>query len=89
VRAQTDAARAQESGARTMLGYTRLRCALRRRGDGADGRSGNDGRAGRAVAPGGSGRSACNLQTTVDESAIGAIHKGMKVQVTIDARIIR
>ena len=83
VRAQTDAARAQESGARTMLGYTRLLAPFAgivtaRMAD-----------PGTMAAPGVpllqvDQAGALQLEATVDESAIGAIHKGMKVQVAID-----
>jgi RND family efflux transporter MFP subunit len=83
MRAQTEAARSQASGAATMLGYTRLRAPFSgvvtaRMAD-----------PGTMASPGmpllqidQSG--ALQLQTTVDESAISAIRKGMKVQVTID-----
>jgi RND family efflux transporter MFP subunit len=83
VRAQTEAARSQTSGAATMLGYTRLRAPFSgvvtaRMAD-----------PGTMAAPGMpllqvDQARALQLQTTVDESAISAIHKGMKVQVTID-----
>ena len=84
VRAQAEAARAQEGGARTMLGYTRLVAPF----------------AGvvtaRMVDPGSMAApgvpllkidqaGTLQLDIAVDESAIGAIHKGMKVPVTIDA----
>ena len=80
VRAQTDAARAQESGARTMLGYTRS-CApfagvvTARMAD-----------PGTMAAPGvpllqiDQAGALATSGCTVDESAIGAIRKGMKVQ---------
>ena len=83
VRAQTDAARAQESGARTMLGYTRLVAPFSgvvtaRMAD-----------PGTMAAPGVpllqvDQAGALQLQATVDESAIGVVHKGMKVQVAIN-----
>ncbi len=83
VRAQTEAAQAQESGARTMLGYTRLVAPFAgivtaRMAD-----------PGTMAAPGVpllqvDQAGALQLQATVDESAIGAIHKGMKAQVAID-----
>jgi RND family efflux transporter MFP subunit len=83
VRAQTDAARAQESGARTMLGYTRLSAPFSgvvtaRMAD-----------PGTMASPGVpllqvDQAGALQLDATVDESAISAIHKGMKVQVAID-----
>lgn len=83
MRAQADAARAQESGARTMLGYTRLVAPFNgivtaRMAD-----------PGTMAAPGVpllevDRTGALQLQTAVDESAIGIVHKGMKVPVTID-----
>ena len=85
VRAQTDAVRAQESGARTMLGYTRLLAPFAgivtaRMAD-----------PGTMASPGVpllqvDQAGALQLDATVDESAIGAIHKGMKVQVDLDGR---
>jgi RND family efflux transporter MFP subunit len=82
-RAQTDAARAQESGARTMLGYTRLLAPFAglvtaRMVD-----------PGTMAAPGVpllqvDQAGALQLDVTVDESAISAIHKGMKAQVEIN-----
>jgi RND family efflux transporter MFP subunit len=84
VRAQTDAVRAQESGARTMLSYTRLVAPFSgvvtaRMAD-----------PGTMAAPGVpllqvDRAGALQLQATVDESAIGAVHKGMKVQVSTNA----
>ncbi|MGA3161974.1 MAG: efflux RND transporter periplasmic adaptor subunit [Terracidiphilus sp.] len=83
VRAQTEAARSQASGAATMLGYTRLHAPF-------------SGVVTARVADPGTMASpgmpllqidqsgALQLQTTVDESAISAIHKGMKVQVEIN-----
>ena len=83
MRAQTEAARAQVSGARTMLGYTRLPAPFSgivtaRMAD-----------PGTMAAPGVpllqvDQAGALQLDATVDESAIGAVHKGMKVQVAID-----
>jgi RND family efflux transporter MFP subunit len=83
VRAQTEAARAQESGAHTMLGYSRLVAPFAgivtvRMAD-----------PGTLASPGVpllqvDQAGALQLQATVDESAIGAIHKGMKAQVAID-----
>jgi len=82
VRAQTDAARAQENGARTMLAYTRLLSPFNgvvtsRMAD-----------PGTLASPGVpllqvDQAGALQLQARVDESAIGAIHKGMKTQVAI------
>ncbi|MGA2170566.1 MAG: efflux RND transporter periplasmic adaptor subunit [Terracidiphilus sp.] len=83
VRAQTDAARAQESGARTMMSYTRLVAPF------AGVVTARMADPGTMAAPGvpllqEDQAGALQLGATVDESAIGAIHKGMKVQVTID-----
>jgi RND family efflux transporter MFP subunit len=83
-RAQTGAARAQESGARTMMGYTRLRSPF------AGVVTARMADPGTMAAPGVpllqiDQAGLLQLQTTVDESAIGAIHKGMKVQVAIDS----
>jgi RND family efflux transporter MFP subunit len=83
VRAQTEAARAQESGARTMLGYTRLVAPF------AGVVTSRTADPGTMAAPGMpllriDQAGALQLQTTIDESAIGAIHKGMKVEVSID-----
>lgn len=83
VRAQTDEARAQVNGAHTMLGYTRVTAPF----------SGIV--TARLVDPGTMAAPGVpliqvdragdlQLQASVDESAIGAVHKGMKVQVTID-----
>ena len=83
VRAQTDAARAQESGAHTMLGYTRLLAPFSgvvtaRMAD-----------PGTMASPGApllqvDQTGILQLETTVDESSIGVIHKGMKSRVSID-----
>lgn len=82
-RAQTDEARAQVNSAHTMLGYTRLTAPFSgivtsRMVD-----------PGTMAAPGVpliqvDRAGALQLQASVDESAIGAVHKGMKVQVAID-----
>jgi RND family efflux transporter MFP subunit len=82
VRAQTEAAKAQASGARTMLGYTRLAAPFNgivtaRMAD-----------PGTLASPGVpllqiDRAGAMQLDTTVDESAIAAIRKGMKAQVSI------
>jgi RND family efflux transporter MFP subunit len=82
VRAQTDAARAQESGARTMAGYTRLVAPF------AGTVTARMADPGTMAAPGVpllkvDQAGALQLQATVDESAIAAIHEGMKVQVSI------
>jgi RND family efflux transporter MFP subunit len=81
--AQTEEAQAQLNGAHTMLGYTRLAAAFTgivtaRMVD-----------PGTMAAPGApliqiDQAGALQLQAWVDESAIGTIHKGMKVQVAID-----
>ena len=83
VRAQTDAARAQESGARTMMSYTRLVAPF------AGVVTARMADPGTMAAPGVpllqiDQAGALQLQASVDESAIGAIHKGMKVPVAID-----
>jgi RND family efflux transporter MFP subunit len=81
--AQTEAARDQANGAAAMLSYTRLRAPFpgvvtARMAD-----------PGTMAAPGMpllqvDQAGTLQLQTIVDESAISAIHKGMKVQVAID-----
>lgn len=83
VRAQTDAARSQENGARTLLSYTRLTAPFAgvvtmRMAD-----------PGTMAAPGVpllkiDQAGSLQLDASVDESAIGVIHKGVKVPVTID-----
>jgi RND family efflux transporter MFP subunit len=83
VRAQTDAARAQESGARTMLGYTRLLAPF------AGMVTARMADPGTVASPGApllqvDQAGALQLDAAVDESAINAIHKGMKAQVEID-----
>ncbi len=84
VRAQADAARAQESGAHTMLGFTRLMAPF----DGVVTARMAD--PGTMASPGVpllqvDQAGVLQLDVTVDESAIGAIHKGMKSQVSIDS----
>ncbi len=84
VRAQTDVARAQESGAHTMLGYTHLVAPFSgvvtaRMAD-----------PGTMAAPGVplmqiDQAGALQLQATVDQSAIDIVHKGMKVPVEIES----
>ncbi len=84
VRAQTEAARAQESGARAMISYTRLvspfaGVVTARMAD-----------PGTMAAPGVpllkvDQAGALQLDASVDESAIGVIHRGMKVPVSIDS----
>ncbi|MDR3738064.1 MAG: efflux RND transporter periplasmic adaptor subunit [Terracidiphilus sp.] len=84
VRAQTEAAKAQETGARTMLGYTRLLAPF----------SGVV--TARMADPGTLAASGVplvqidqagplQLQATVDESAIAVVHKGMKLKVVVDS----
>jgi RND family efflux transporter MFP subunit len=83
VRAQTDEARAQVKFAQTMLGYTRVAAPF----SGVVTARMVD--PGMMAAPGVpliqvDQAGALQLQTSVDESAIGAVHKGIKVQVVID-----
>jgi RND family efflux transporter MFP subunit len=83
VRAQADAARAQVSGARTMMSYTRLVAPF------AGVITARMADPGTMAAPGVpllqvDQAGALQLYATVDESAIAAIHKGMKTPVTID-----
>jgi RND family efflux transporter MFP subunit len=83
VRAQTDAAKAQETGARTMLSYTRLVAPFNgivtaRMAD-----------PGTLASPGVplvqiDQTGDLELDASVDESAMGSVHKGMKTQVSID-----
>ena len=83
MRAQTDAARAQESGARTMMSYTRLVAPF------AGVVTSRMADPGTMAAPGVpllqvDQAGALQLDATVDESGIGAIQKGMKVQVAVN-----
>ena len=83
VRSETDAARAQEAGAHTMLGYTHLVAPF------AGVVTSRMADPGTLASPGVpllqvDQAGALQLQATVDESAIATVHKGMKVQVTID-----
>lgn len=83
VRAQTDEARAQVNGARTMLGYARVAALF----SGVVTARMVD--PGTMAAPGVpliqvDQAGALQLQVSVDESAIGAVHKAMKVPVAID-----
>jgi len=83
VRSQTDAARAQETGAHTMLGYTRLVAPF------AGVVTARMADPGTLASPGVpllqvDQAGALQLQATVDESAIATVRKGMKVQVAID-----
>jgi RND family efflux transporter MFP subunit len=83
VRSETDAARAQEAGAHTMLGYTRLVAPF------AGVVTARMADPGTLASPGVpllqvDQTGALQLQATVDESAITTVHKGMKVQVATD-----
>ncbi len=83
LREQTDAARAQASGAQTMLGYTRLLAPF------AGVVTARLADPGTLASPGVpllqvDEAGALQLDATVDESSIAAIHKGMKVQVALD-----
>ena len=83
MRAQTDAARAQEDGARTMMSYTRLVAPF------AGVVTARLADPGTMAAPGVpllqvDRAGVLQLDATVDESAIGAIHKGMRVPVAVD-----
>jgi RND family efflux transporter MFP subunit len=83
LRAQADAARAQERSARTMLGYTRLVAPF------AGVVTARMADPGTMAAPGVpllqvDQAAALQLQATVDQSVIGMVHKGMKMKVTID-----
>jgi RND family efflux transporter MFP subunit len=83
MRAQADVARAQESGARTMLGYTHLVAPF------AGVVTARMADPGTMAAPGVpllqvDQAGALQLDATVDESVIGIVQKGMKVQVAID-----
>jgi RND family efflux transporter MFP subunit len=84
MKAQANAIRAQQAGARAMLGYTRIVAPF----DGIVTARMID--PGAMAAPGvplvqvdGPGR--LELQTTVPESMIAALHKGMKITVSIDS----
>ena len=83
VRAQAEAARAQETGARVMLSYTRLIAPF------AGVVTARMADPGSMAAPGApllkvDQAGGLQLDAGVDESAIGAIHNGMKVPVTVD-----
>ena len=84
LRAQAAAAKAQESGARAMLAYTRVTAPF------AGVITARMADPGTLASPGVpllqiDSAGPLQLQTTVDESAIGAIRKGMKINVSIDA----
>ena len=83
IRSQTDAARAQETGAHAMLGYTRLGAPF------AGVVTARMADPGTLASPGVpllqvDKAGALQLQATVDESAIATLRKGMEVQVTIN-----
>ncbi len=83
MRAQTDAARAQESGARTMLGYTHLAAPF------AGVVTARMADPGTMAAPGVpllqvDKNATLQLQVSVDESVVSAVRKGAKVPVSID-----
>lgn len=83
VRSQADAARAQETGAHTMLGYTRLVAPF------AGVVTARMADPGTLASPGVpllqvDQAGPLQLQATVDESAIAAVRKGMKVHVAIN-----
>ena len=83
MRAQTDAARAQESGAHTMMSYTRLVAPF------AGVVTSRMADPGTMAAPGVpilqlDQAGALQLDATVDESVIGAIRKGMKLTVEVN-----
>ena len=84
LRAQSAAAKAQVSGANAMLGYTRIRAPF------AGVITSRNADPGALASPGvpllqidSSG--ALQFQTTIDESAITAIHTGMRIPVRLDA----
>lgn len=84
IRAQGNAAKAQASGASAMLGYTRIRAPF------AGVITSRTADPGALAAPGVpllqvDSAGALQFETTVDESAIGAIHVGMKIPVSLDA----
>jgi RND family efflux transporter MFP subunit len=84
MRAQTNAVKAQQSGAHAMLGYTRITAPF----SGVITARMVD--PGALASPGFSlltidSAGPLQLQTTVAESAIAAVHKGMTVHVTVDS----
>jgi RND family efflux transporter MFP subunit len=83
LRAQGDAAKAQESGAHSMLSYTRLHAPF------AGVVTARLADPGTLASPGVpllqvDSAGTLQLQTTVDESAIGSLRKGMKISVAIN-----
>jgi RND family efflux transporter MFP subunit len=83
LRAQSDAVKAQESGARAMLSYTRLSSPF------AGVVTARMADPGTMAVPGApllqvESLGALQLQATVDESAIGSVHKGMKLPVMLN-----
>jgi RND family efflux transporter MFP subunit len=84
LRSQSDAAKAQESGALSMLGYTRLRAPF------AGVVTSRLADPGTLASPGlplvqVDSDGPLQLQASVDESAIESLHKGMKISVTISS----
>ena len=84
LRSQSSAAKAQESGARAMLGYTRLHAPF------AGVITARMADPGTMAAPGVpllqvDSAGPLRLETTVSESAINAVHKGMKLHVKVDS----
>lgn len=84
MKAQTEAVRAQQAGARAMLGYTRIVAPF------AGTVTARMADPGAMAAPGVpllqvDSAGALELQTTVPESLIAALHKGMKLGVTVDS----
>jgi RND family efflux transporter MFP subunit len=84
ISAQGSAAKAQASGATAMLGYTRIRAPF------AGVITSRTADPGALAAPGVpllqiDSAGALQFQTTVDESALSAIHMGMKIPVRLDA----
>ncbi len=82
LRAQTEAAKAQDSGARAMLAYTRLRAPF------AGVVTARLADPGTLASPGVpllqvDSAGPLQLQTSIDESAIGTVRKGMKIPVSI------
>ena len=83
MQAQVDVMRAQEAGAKTMLSYSRIRAPF----NGVISARMAD--PGTMAAPGVpllqvEGAGTLQLQVSVDESAIGKVHRGMKIAVHVD-----
>ncbi len=86
LREQSEAAKAQAQSARTMLDYARLRAPF------AGVVTARMADPGTLASPGVpllqvDSAGPLQLQVTVDESVIGAVHRGMKIQVTIDGAL--